>query len=95
MRPGCPTSHPAFRCRWSSGVRFGHRPDGIELYLDALGDSEGGRRVAVLPLAIDALRAEACGMAGRDLTREEWNLYMPADAGYRVTCGEWPLPTWR
>ena len=56
-----------------------------------MGQSEGSRRVAVLPLAVDALRADACGMAGRNLTREEWNLYMPADADYRATCEEWPI----
>jgi WD40 repeat protein len=36
-------------------------------------------------------RTRACGAAGRNLTREEWGLYLPAGTPYRATCAEWPL----
>jgi WD40 repeat protein len=35
-------------------------------------------------------RERACAIAGRNLTREEWELYLPAGASYRATCPEWP-----
>ena len=37
-----------------------------------------------------AWRQRACAIAGRNLTREEWTLYLPAGTGYRSTCSEWP-----
>jgi WD40 repeat protein len=37
-------------------------------------------------------RRRACAVAGRNLSREEWNLYLQAGASYRATCPEWPLP---
>jgi len=35
-------------------------------------------------------RRRACVVAGRNLTREEWKLYLPAGTDYRATCPEWP-----
>ena len=35
-------------------------------------------------------RRRACAIAGRNLTREEWKLYLPAGTPYRATCSEWP-----
>jgi WD40 repeat protein len=35
-------------------------------------------------------RRRACAIVGRNLTREQWKLYMPAGTPYRVTCPEWP-----
>jgi WD40 repeat protein len=32
----------------------------------------------------------ACAIAGRNLTREEWKLYLPSGTRYRATCPEWP-----
>jgi WD40 repeat protein len=32
----------------------------------------------------------ACAIAGRNLTREEWELYLPPRTRYRATCSEWP-----
>jgi WD40 repeat protein len=37
-----------------------------------------------------AWRERACAIAGRNLTREEWDLYLPAAEDYRATCSEWP-----
>ncbi len=35
-------------------------------------------------------RERACAIAGRNLTREEWTLYLPSGRPYRPTCSEWP-----
>jgi WD40 repeat protein len=35
-------------------------------------------------------RRRACALAGRNLSREEWKLYLPPGARYRATCPEWP-----
>ena len=35
-------------------------------------------------------RERACSIAGRNLSREEWKLYLPAGTSYRPTCSEWP-----
>jgi WD40 repeat protein len=35
-------------------------------------------------------RQRACVIAGRNLSREEWSLYLPAGTPYRMTCSEWP-----
>ena len=35
-------------------------------------------------------RERACSVAGRNLSREEWKLYLPAGTSYRPTCSEWP-----
>ena len=34
----------------------------------------------------------ACRAAGRNLTRQEWEQFGPADAPYEATCAQWPLP---
>jgi len=36
-------------------------------------------------------RERACTIAGRNLSREEWTLYLPAGTPYRATCSEWPV----
>src|SRR5829696_2261932 len=35
-------------------------------------------------------RRRACAIAGRNLSREEWKLYLPPGKRYRATCSEWP-----
>jgi WD40 repeat protein len=35
-------------------------------------------------------RQRACAIAGRNLSREEWKLYLPSGTPYRATCSEWP-----
>ena len=35
-------------------------------------------------------RERACAIVGRNLSREEWNLHLPAGTAYRATCPEWP-----
>jgi WD40 repeat protein len=34
----------------------------------------------------------ACAIVGRNLSREEWKLYLPAGTPYRATCPEWSAP---
>ena len=36
-------------------------------------------------------RERACTIAGRNLTPEEWRLYMPSGTDYRATCPQWPI----
>jgi WD40 repeat protein len=35
-------------------------------------------------------RRRACAIVGRNLSRDEWNLYLPSGMPYRPTCAEWP-----
>ncbi|HEY7004743.1 MAG TPA: adenylate/guanylate cyclase domain-containing protein [Gaiellaceae bacterium] len=35
-------------------------------------------------------RRRACAIVGRNLTPEEWSLYLPPGTNYRPTCPEWP-----
>jgi WD40 repeat protein len=35
-------------------------------------------------------RRRACAIAGRNLKRDEWKLYLPAGTPYRATCPQWP-----
>ena len=35
-------------------------------------------------------RQRACAIVGRNLSREEWKLYLPPGTPYRATCAEWP-----
>lgn len=36
-------------------------------------------------------RARACEIAGRNLTRDEWRVYLPPGSPFRSTCAQWPL----
>jgi len=35
-------------------------------------------------------RQRACQIVGRNLSREEWKLYLPPGTPYRATCPKWP-----
>jgi DNA-binding SARP family transcriptional activator/WD40 repeat protein len=67
-------------------------PDGSVVYLGAGAPREqgGGDVVRALPIDIAALVAEACERAGRNLTAEEWDRYLPAREPHRTTCEQWP-----
>ena len=53
--------------------------------------SRESRRSGCCGTSIPALwRERACAIVGRNLSREEWNLYLPAGTAYRATCSEWP-----
>jgi WD40 repeat protein/energy-coupling factor transporter ATP-binding protein EcfA2 len=73
----------------------------IDLPFLALGNafSPDGKRLAVAGVESRAMlwdvdpavwRKRACAIAGRNLTREEWSLYLPSGTKYRATCKEWP-----
>lgn len=70
-------------------------PDGSTVYLGAFGEGAltGGLEVRAVSLAHADLVVEACARAGRNLTRGEWDLYMPSGAAYRPTCPQWPAQT--
>jgi WD40 repeat protein len=48
-------------------------------------------RAMVWSVDPDVWRQRACTIVGRNLTREEWKLYLPAGTPYRATCSEWPI----
>jgi WD40 repeat protein len=43
-------------------------------------------------LRLETWRTRACEIAGRNLTREEWRVYLPEGRPYRTTCKQWPAP---
>jgi WD40 repeat protein len=59
-------------------------PDGMAL---ASGSQAG--TVAFWDLDVDQWRTRACGLAGRNLTPDEWAKYVK-DPEYRKTCDQWP-----
>jgi WD40 repeat protein len=60
--------------------RVALRPDGRELAVST------GSGLSFWDLRVSRWRAEACRLAGRDLTREEWATYLAAIGDYRRTC---------
>ena len=54
----------------------------------ASGGFEDGR-VILWDFDVDDALASNCDLAGRNLTREEWDQFLP-DESYHVTCEEWP-----
>jgi DNA-binding SARP family transcriptional activator/class 3 adenylate cyclase len=63
------------------------RPDGRQLAVAA----EHG--VQLWDLDPETWRNAACRLAGRNLTREEWESYIPQGEPYRATCPQWPTAT--
>jgi hypothetical protein len=63
------------------------RPDGGQL---AVATEHG---VQLWDLDPGAWRDAACRLACRNLSRDEWDRYMPADEPYKATCPQWPVDT--
>ena len=61
------------------------RPDGLEMVLGG-----GERGLAVWDLDPSHWVAAACRLAGRNLTRDEWDTYLSDLGSYRSTCPEYP-----
>jgi WD40 repeat protein/class 3 adenylate cyclase len=67
------------------GLRNAFSPDGKLLA------SAGIETLAMLWEVDPAVwRRRACAIVGRNLSREEWKLYLPSGTAYRATCSEWP-----
>jgi WD40 repeat protein/DNA-binding SARP family transcriptional activator len=47
----------------------------------------------VWDLDAESLVEQACQVAGRNLTGDEWRRYMPDGMRYRRTCRQWPAPS--
>ena len=67
------------------GLRNAFSPDGK--LLAVAGVNEHGMLWDIDPAV---WRERACGIVGRNLTREEWELYLPSGTTYRATCSGWP-----
>jgi WD40 repeat protein len=63
------------------------RSDGRQL----AGATEHG--VQLWDLDPDTWRDAACRLAGRNLTHDEWDRYIPQGEPYRTTCPQWPADT--
>jgi WD40 repeat protein/tRNA A-37 threonylcarbamoyl transferase component Bud32 len=81
--------------------RPGSLTPNVDLPFLALGNafSPDGKLLAVAGVDARAMlwevdpavwRRRACTIVGRNLSREEWKLYLPAGTSYRATCSEWP-----
>jgi WD40 repeat protein len=67
------------------GLRNAFSPDGKVLAATGV---DGRAMVWSVDPAV--WRQRACAIVGRNVTREEWKLYLPAGTPYRATCSEWP-----
>jgi WD40 repeat protein len=73
--------HPAATSfSWSNSVLAG--PSMVLVYADGIAYE--------WPFGASAWRAHACAVAGRNLTRDEWALYVGPDHPYAKTCPEYP-----
>jgi WD40 repeat protein len=66
-------------------LRNGFSPDGKQLAVAGV-----ETRAMVWDVDPAVWRRRACAIVGRNLTREEWTLYLPPGKPYRATCPEWP-----
>jgi WD40 repeat protein/class 3 adenylate cyclase/predicted Ser/Thr protein kinase len=67
------------------GLRNAFSPDGKLLA------AAGAETLAMLwDVDPTVWRRSACAIAGRNLDREEWKLYLPPGTPYRATCPQWP-----
>jgi hypothetical protein len=67
------------------GLRNAFSPDGTLLAAAGVDGYE-----MLWEVDADVWRERACAIVGRNLSREEWTLYMPSGAPYRATCPQWP-----
>ena len=44
-----------------------------------------------MDMALPTWRDDACALAGRNLTQQEWDRYLPDDGPRHATCPQFPL----
>ena len=79
VRDGAPLGEPI----WGSDLGFGlagFAPDGSVLLMP------GPTGAVLLDLEVGHWRDAACELAGRQLTRAEWDQYLPSAGGYAPSC---------
>lgn len=52
--------------------------------------AQGARQIETWDLEPEHWRRAACRLAGRNLTRQEWETYLPNAGSYQRTCPQWP-----
>ncbi len=67
------------------GLRNAFSPDGRRLAA-----ASGYGRAMIWDVDPAVWPERACAIVGRNLSREEWALYLPPGTPYRTTCSEWP-----
>ena len=68
-----------------SGIRIEWSADGSLLTIP------GDDRVTLWNFDTDSWDDIACEVAGRNLTREEWEAFGPRTVEYRATCDQYPI----
>ena len=82
-RPG--SSTPSIDLPPFLGLRNAFSPDGKLLAVAGV-----ETRAMLWDVDPAVWRRRACAIVGRNLSREEWKLYLPPGTPYRATCPEWP-----
>ena len=67
------------------GLRNAFSPDGTLLVATGV-----DTRTMLWDVDPAVWRRRACAIVGRNLSREEWALYLPPGTPYRATCSQWP-----
>jgi WD40 repeat protein/class 3 adenylate cyclase len=67
------------------GLRNAFSPDGTQLAVAGV-----ETRAMLWDVDPGVWRRRACAIVGRNLSREEWKVYLPPGTPYRATCLEWP-----
>jgi WD40 repeat protein/class 3 adenylate cyclase len=67
------------------GLRNAFSPDGKQLAVAGV-----ETRAMLWDVDTGVWRRRACAIVGRNLSPEEWKLYLPPGTPYRATCSEWP-----
>ena len=83
-KPG--SFEPTFEVPSFLGLRNAFSPDGKLLAVPGIEN-----RAMLWEVDPAVWRRRACAIAGRNLTREQWKLYLPSGMRYRATCSEWPI----
>ncbi|RPH63200.1 MAG: hypothetical protein EHM81_00600 [Chloroflexi bacterium] len=53
---------------------------------------DANNALEVVHMRLEDIKQLACEVVGRNLTQQEWNLYMTADTARTQTCPQYPLP---